>query len=164
LFNADTFNVASKLWFNSALRDQVATLASGVYNSHPVPTAPPVDGATPVKQFTDAVAALQKTSDTLYKLPIGWGDEARAVWKWQKWNTNWSAWLLAILGWVITGLAASLGAPFWFDLLGKAINMRLAGATPAPSTAAPARPAASTTVVVSQPPASQTAPVTPPAG
>lgn len=37
------------------------------------------------------------------------------------------------LGWVLTALAISLGAQFWFDLLGKIINLRGAGAIPAPS-------------------------------
>lgn len=31
---------------------------------------------------------------------------------------------LAFLGWLITALAISLGAPFWFDLLNKLINLR----------------------------------------
>ena len=29
-----------------------------------------------------------------------------------------------IVGWLITGLALSLGAPFWFDLLNKLVNVR----------------------------------------
>jgi hypothetical protein len=35
-----------------------------------------------------------------------------------------------IFGWVITALAASLGAPFWFDLLNKFINVRASGKPP----------------------------------
>jgi len=33
----------------------------------------------------------------------------------------------SLLGWFITALAISLGAPFWFDLLNKLIKMRVAG-------------------------------------
>ena len=33
----------------------------------------------------------------------------------------------AILGWLITALAVSLGAPFWFDLLGKIMAIRQSG-------------------------------------
>jgi len=29
-----------------------------------------------------------------------------------------------ILGWLITALAISLGAPFWFDLLNKLMTLR----------------------------------------
>jgi hypothetical protein len=32
-----------------------------------------------------------------------------------------------IVGWLITALAITLGAPFWFDLLGKLISIRGAG-------------------------------------
>jgi hypothetical protein len=32
-----------------------------------------------------------------------------------------------IVGWIVTGLATSLGAPFWFDLLNKALQIRSSG-------------------------------------
>src|SRR5437870_4444360 len=35
-----------------------------------------------------------------------------------------------LVGLLLTGLALSLGAPFWFDLLSKLINLRGAGAKP----------------------------------
>jgi hypothetical protein len=48
-----------------------------------------------------------------------------------------------ILGWLITALAITLGAPFWFDLLGKFMQVRSTGK--AQSAAAPDRgPAAQT--------------------
>ena len=40
--------------------------------------------------------------------PGGWGDQI--YWHW--------------LGWLVTALAVSLGAPFWFDLLNKFIVVR----------------------------------------
>lgn len=36
----------------------------------------------------------------------------------------------SILGWLITALALTLGAPFWFDLLNKFIRLRAAGVKP----------------------------------
>ncbi len=38
--------------------------------------------------------------------------------------------LQKIFGWFITALAVSLGAPFWFDMLQKVINIRNAGVRP----------------------------------
>lgn len=35
-----------------------------------------------------------------------------------------------ILGWLVTALAISLGAPFWFDILKKIVNLRGAGKKP----------------------------------
>jgi hypothetical protein len=37
---------------------------------------------------------------------------------------TWTGWALRILGWLVTALALSLGAPFWFDLLNKFIVVR----------------------------------------
>jgi hypothetical protein len=44
-------------------------------------------------------------------------------------------WLWAVVpdhiaGWILTAIAASLGAPFWFDILNKFMNVRAAGASP----------------------------------
>ena len=41
-------------------------------------------------------------------------------------------WLVKILGWLVTGLAISLGAPFWFDLLNRLVDLRGAGKRPEP--------------------------------
>jgi hypothetical protein len=46
---------------------------------------------------------------------------------------EWSWWLWKIVGLVATVLAISQGAPFWFDLLRKVVNLRLAGNPPAPA-------------------------------
>lgn len=43
------------------------------------------------------------------------------------------SWWFKILGWIFTALAISLGAPFWFDLLNKLVNLRGAGKTPEPA-------------------------------
>ena len=38
--------------------------------------------------------------------------------------------LRILLGWLIAGIAISMGAPFWFDLLGKVVNVRNTGGKP----------------------------------
>jgi len=53
-------------------------------------------------------------------LPIGWGDAAIGL----------NDLPLAILGWGITGLAASLFSSLWFELLGRRVNLRHAGPRP----------------------------------
>jgi hypothetical protein len=42
--------------------------------------------------------------------------------------------LKRILGWIVSGLAISMGAPFWFELLGKMMNVRNTGPKPKSST------------------------------
>jgi hypothetical protein len=38
--------------------------------------------------------------------------------------------LSMIFGWLLTVIAVSMGAPFWFDLLNKLMNIRNAGGKP----------------------------------
>ena len=47
-----------------------------------------------------------------------------------------------LLGWLITALAATLGAPFWFDIISRLVPLRGSGKPPSPPTA-PAPSAAS---------------------
>jgi hypothetical protein len=37
---------------------------------------------------------------------------------------------MVVCGWLLTALAASLGAPFWFDMLSRFVNIRNAGKAP----------------------------------
>jgi hypothetical protein len=60
-------------------------------------------------------------------LPLGWREIPKTP----------DSVLLKIVGLFITIVAVSLGAPFWFDLLNKLVSLRMAGAKPASTTAAP---------------------------
>lgn len=63
-----------------------------------------------------------------------------------EWSPAWFEWLaLKILGCLMTALAVSLGAPFWFDLLGRIVNLRATGAKPAKAALGPPRAAAPAT-------------------
>lgn len=64
-------------------------------------------------------------------LPIGWGSVDDDHRKWPGWDFNgpngwWAQLGWHWLGWLLTTLAISLGAPFWFDLLNKFIVIRSA--------------------------------------
>ncbi|HEV7645405.1 MAG TPA: hypothetical protein VGO50_15790 [Pyrinomonadaceae bacterium] len=48
-------------------------------------------------------------------LPIGWTGF--------NYNLGWD-WIFKVIGWLITAIAISLGAPFWFDLLKQFMNIR----------------------------------------
>jgi len=53
-------------------------------------------------------------------IPIGWSTNL---------PTDGQGWLLKIMGLMISGLAAAQGAPFWFDILKKLVNLRSSGPT-----------------------------------
>jgi hypothetical protein len=62
-------------------------------------------------------------------------DDATEVWPGAIWNgSGWAMWKAAagahLLGWIITILAISVGAPFWFDMLNKVIAIRSVGKAP----------------------------------
>jgi hypothetical protein len=57
-----------------------------------------------------------------------------------KFKDKWDGW--SILGWLITALAISLGAPFWFDILNKIMKLRGTGnKSDLSATSGPASPA-----------------------
>ena len=101
-FDLDSVRIASGLYQNSALRAAVADKVADQLKDKTF------------DQVTSSLAAIAE-------LPIGWATEHGR-------NRNWTA---ALFGWLITVFALSLGAPFWFDLVGKLVNLRMAGKRPA---------------------------------
>jgi hypothetical protein len=79
-------------------------------------------------------------------LPIGWVREPNKVEQEQRQEipfmkqkpfVNWGTLFYHALGWFITALAATLGAPFWFDTLNRLISIRSAGKSPEEAPKAP---------------------------
>ena len=75
-------------------------------------------------------------------LPIGWGDDqynyyfkdlghGNGFGEAGDRGWNWSHLLTGLFGWLVTALAASLGAPFWFQTLQRFVNIRGNGRSPA---------------------------------
>src|SRR5262249_49358560 len=69
----------------------------------------------------DFAAARKKVDQSLSAvwelgMPIGWNDSSKLYF--QKHPQ------ISVLGLLITALAVSLGAPFWFDLLNKTVPIR----------------------------------------
>jgi hypothetical protein len=122
-FNADTLGVAGALWQDPALRAQVVEQATAVVSKDEksaCSVAIPKSGNQTDPVTLDAMKkAIATTEDCLRPFPIGWTSGNRA---------NWT--VMSIIGWIITGLALSLGAPFWFDLLSKFVNIRGGGPKP----------------------------------
>lgn len=67
---------------------------------------------------------LQQTTNELetLELPIGWHG-----FTFVSQNFQWYDWLLMLLGWFISAFAASMGADFWFNSIGKVMNLRSGG-------------------------------------
>lgn len=89
----------------------------------PLPTPAP---ETAPSATAGALRQLQTDISTINQLgiPVGWEDNPPQQ------NVWW--WVNKVLGLLLTGLAASLGAPFWFDVLKKVSSLRAAGRMPPP--------------------------------
>jgi hypothetical protein len=114
-----------------------ATSAPAISSPTPKPTATPTPDPCLKNDCLDPDSPkckLKKSQCTLQSLglPIGWDlpDEPETKWPGlHPWEGGfWSGWAKQIrihfLGWLLTALAVSLGAPFWFDLLNKFIVVR----------------------------------------
>ena len=73
--------------------------------------------------LTGLIDAVQGRNESLGKLPIGWSERPASEAKSTS-SEEFLRWGSRILGWLLTALAVSLGAPFWFDLLNKLVNVR----------------------------------------
>lgn len=129
-FNADTLHVGTRLWKDSALRDSVVAAATAF---KPAPANEGGD-AKAKALLTEQTEAIRNSG-----FPIGWRfldtgicprlahDDAPSDGKPQCWDAKPRDYVLLILGWLITILAVSLGSNFWFDVLGKALQLRGSG-------------------------------------
>ena len=69
-------------------------------------------------------------------LPLGWsGTEVKDVRSFLGYALQWKH----MVGWLATILAICMGAPFWFDVLGKVANIRGSGPKPSSSSDADTR-------------------------
>ena len=108
--NADTLFIANALSRDSSVRSAIAAAAQDS-----VKATPGNEGTSPVGRI---ITFQNELSDL--KAPVGWQNRL---------PTETVGWLAKGLGWLITGLAVSLGAPFWFDVLNKVTNVRSSGST-----------------------------------
>jgi len=114
--NVNTVTLAQRLWTDAPFRAAIAEQAKTV---EPPPGSAPGDLGDAIRRIEQSYSRVERL-----KLPMGWTKSAR--------DRPW-AWLHGIPGWLLTGLALAMGAPFWFDLLNKASGLRSAGTRPAPA-------------------------------
>jgi hypothetical protein len=111
--NVDTIRIANHLWKDRTIRAAVVAR-----------TQHPVAGETN-PSVTNVAVSVDKLQQL--KLPVGWWIERRP--------SGAGGWgltvLLKLVGLLMTAAAMTLGAPFWFDVLGKVARIRSSGQIPA---------------------------------
>lgn len=81
---------------------------------------------------------LSQTEIDLLGQTLGWRGNVFYDATGKAWG--WRTWLERLIGWLLTLLAVSLGAPFWFDILNKVVNIRFAGKSPVEGSKGPEKP------------------------
>lgn len=125
MMNIDSIRIARDIPHDEALRvemlQQLPKLLpqQGLFNQTQNPEA-----GTEVEQLIKSYQVLQQTTNELetLELPIGWHGFAFI-----SQSFLWYDWLLMLLGWFISAFAASMGADFWFNSIGKVMNLRSGG-------------------------------------
>ena len=118
IINIDTIDLTSRLWQNPALRQQI-TLAADKYIAETKSNVKEVKSEEIEDTLNEFNARLSEVKQL--NIPIGWS-KAKIP--------QGGQWFWKIIGIVLTTLAVSLGAPFWFDLLNKVTRLRIAGEVP----------------------------------
>jgi hypothetical protein len=152
--NADSVMLVKSLSTDKTMRDSLVASAEAYAKANNPPPTSAAPSSNPAKPTADQAKVsppsplpaacdkdenspeckLAKTLKEIrgLELPIGWvdagvGAEQRRTWPGNHWRRDGGWWYQLYwhwLGWLITALAVSLGAPFWFDLLNKFISVR----------------------------------------
>jgi len=133
-FNVDSIRVAHMLWVDRDARTGMANAAADYMKTHsasPASTGQPANsGSSDLEadlqhRMESSVQAVKKVTGD-YLLPLGWRHSRQEYLAY--WDRDWKAMicqtLLALIGWLITAGALSLGASFWFDTLNKIMVIR----------------------------------------
>jgi hypothetical protein len=151
LLNVDSILVSTSLWREPTLRQSIVAQAQSYAQLNQQLPASGTETLPPQKTVLELEQEL-----TALKIPFGWETELyiikagetcqiiplskNAVWGiWFKdackritnAPVDSTGWLSKFAGILISGLAVAQGAPFWFDILKKFVNVRSSGANPA---------------------------------
>ncbi|MEH1933689.1 MAG: hypothetical protein V7L14_08145 [Nostoc sp.] len=122
LTNTDTFHLVKRLSQDSVIRSTITQSA--------------IKGSDYIKD-PETRREIEKLLENA-SIPIGWQNINQQFELLDTKDSNsrnvllirsWQVFKL-ICGWIVSGLAIAMGAPFWFDILNKVINVRNAGPKP----------------------------------
>jgi hypothetical protein len=139
--NADAIKMLRALWTNPTLSAVLVEKAKvrldkGRPDAQPMATYPnPDDPTASVPTEIPARDVVSEEESQLLHQVTSWQGDWYDDWKNHDTRPGILPWLWYLVtnrlgGWIITIFAVSLGAPFWFDLLNKFMNVRNAGKPP----------------------------------
>jgi len=152
VLNADSIMMATILWSDPVMRNAVVyeatqTVADAQSGDHTGPTAHELNAeASADNACTEcgklSVAEVAAENNLMRPFPIGWEQQRSSVYReYRAMPENFKEFIYKVIGILITTFLVSLGAPFWFDMLSKVVNIRNVGIKPksAPAASTPER-------------------------
>jgi hypothetical protein len=126
LFNADTFSIYERLSSDPQNLQEIVALAENYVRVNENTDFSQRENVAFDQALDDLELVLANEIESI-RSPLGLG--------WEGFMNDAAQfgpldWLGKVLGFFVTALAISLGAPFWFDLLRKLVNIRAAGKKP----------------------------------
>ncbi|MGH7506463.1 MAG: hypothetical protein ACRELX_12460, partial [Longimicrobiales bacterium] len=125
--NANSIEITRRLSRDASARAALVAAAEA-YAAQPADSVPATTGS-PTERVDSVVARLEGMG-----LPIGWDAVPASVREAGPWAVirHRAAGLTfgQLIGLLLTTFAVSLGAPFWFDVLNRIVNIRSAGRAP----------------------------------
>ena len=139
--DADTVQIFKVLWKNQGVRSAVVESAKARLQAPHPESVPPLSTYQNQDKPKQAVAYAPESNQPLTKAEreqlselVSWPKDYESLSALlNEKNGEWKlvgSLLLHILGWIFTMAAVSLGAPFWFDILKKFMNVRASGRSP----------------------------------
>ncbi|MCH2082765.1 MAG: hypothetical protein MK226_10270 [Saprospiraceae bacterium] len=122
-FNADTIAIYGRLEKDPEALQQIVDMAYTFAGNNEQPAI--IDRDPDFELALKNVQELinQELASVKTPLGLGWTNVKLS-------EISPTDWLIKILGWTVTALSVSLGAPFWFDLLRSFVNLRSSGNKP----------------------------------
>ena len=118
LFNADALQVGRALWNDDAVRAAVVAQAQSSVETGQGAANQAEGVSQSAEDLADEVADVRSL-----ELPLGWSTDPDDP----RWFDSAAGGVGKLLGLLATILALTLGAPFWFDLLGRVSRVRTTG-------------------------------------
>lgn len=119
--NADTFHIVSVLAKDATVRTTIVNNAEKLVQNNQL-------------NSPEDTKKLQVETNNLVQeiiLPIGWNkmnlEQQMGLVKDRRNPVLLNGYFTMFLGWLTSGIAISMGAPFWFELIGRIVNVRNSG-------------------------------------
>jgi hypothetical protein len=120
VLNADSFQIYDHLTNNANARQKLNQLAEKFMKENETLPAPKTFADTlalqDIKAEVRKFVSSEEFSKTSNILGLGWKKAQLGV--------DFRGWLQRLLGWFLTALAISMGAPFWYEALKKLLSMK----------------------------------------